>query len=306
MDEGQGFGSRWIQLVIRCPKSASDLMAAWFVGTGSVGIESLDEESPNPPEGLLDDQLELRASFGYDAASADELLHLAEQESQRLAKLFPGSWTDVELCLLKQEDWANSWREHSHPVHIGRFFIHPGWIEPDSSAPFSVRIDPGMAFGTGLHPSTRMCMEWMDRILQERGQLKSLVDVGCGSGVLAIGAALAGIPKVVAVDTDQQACRVTRENMVFNGVQDSIQVLHGGPEVVKGSFSLVLANILSGVLVELRHELSGLVAVGGDMVLSGVLGDEGQMVREAFEEQGLIFMAREDEAEWCSLRMARV
>ena len=296
----------WFQLVLRSPQPAADLMTAWLLEQGSVGVEYMDQNSPKPPKGLEENQVEIRASFGSLTGSSSELVQRAEQEIERLAKLFPGPWSSsVVLVALDEEDWANSWRQHSHPVRIGRFYIHPGWVEPDPDAPFPVRIDPGMAFGTGLHPSTRMCMKWMDRIMQAQGQVESVIDVGCGSGVLAIGAALAGAGLVMAVDTDVEACRITRENSNFNGVGDEIEVIHGGPEAITGSFSLVLANILSGVLVELRDDLISLVEPDGDLVLSGVLGDEGEMVREAFEAKGMVFVAREDEAEWCSLRMSR-
>jgi ribosomal protein L11 methyltransferase len=186
---------------------------------------------------------------------------------------------------VREEDWAESWRAHFHPVRLGRFFIHPGWVAADPVAPCALRIDPGLAFGTGLHATTRLCLLGLDRLL-EQGRVASVLDVGCGTGILALCAARAGVPRVVAVDIEPDACRVTRENLALNGLAGRVEVREGDIHAIEGRFAVVLANILSGVLMAKASALCARLEPGGSLLLAGLLAEERDEVRQTFLTAG--------------------
>jgi len=275
-------------------------MSAWLLGAGALGLETLDADSLEPLPDLATGWAELRASFDGDGAHRPEaLLQAVGRELEQLGL----AGERVRLLWLDAQDWADNWKAHFTPVRVGRFLIHPGWEQADQQARWSVRIDPGMAFGTGLHPSTRLCLAALDAWLGG-GQSQAVLDVGCGSGVLAIAAAMAGARPVVAVDTDLEACRVTRQNAIHNGQAEFVEVHQGGPEVAAGAFDLVLANILSGMLVSLRAALVARLAPGGILVLSGLLTEEADGVADAFMHAGLRLIGSQDCDGWSALTLA--
>ena len=184
-----------------------------------------------------------------------------------------------------------------HPMQFGkRLWIYPNNIEPPDSDDVFLRLDPGLAFGTGTHPTTALCLHWLDNA-EISGS--SVVDYGCGSGILAIAAALLGAEKVVAVDNDPQALLATRENALRNGVSEKIETMT--PEVFYArGVDLVLANILSGPLIELAPVLAGCLSSGGRIVLSGILEDQAGSVQAAYEAQ-IIWQTTKIEDGWVRL-----
>jgi ribosomal protein L11 methyltransferase len=186
-------------------------------------------------------------------------------------------------------------------MRIGRFLIHPGWVTPAPGERCAVRIDPGMAFGTGLHPTTRLCLEELDRELPR----ESVLDVGCGTGILALAAARAGVNRVVALDNDPEACRVARESAQANGLLERVQILECEVDRVAGSFSLVLANILSGPLVSMAALLCARLEPGGVLVLSGLLSGEAGDVTAAYVAAGVEPVRRRESGEWGLLSFVR-
>ena len=298
--------NQWLQVVLRVPGAALEAVDAWFVERGALGIEHRDAYTLSGPDGLAPDEVELRASFpsgpvGIDLVSPERMLADLNVFLSQSDAFFPGlSAANPRLETLDQEDWANNWRDHFSPVRVGGFYVYPGWEPVDPQAPWPVRIDPGLAFGTGMHPTTQLCLQGLDRRLAQ-GPVESVLDLGCGSGVLALGAARAGVARVVAVDNDPEACRVTRENLELNGLKERIQVMTGGPEVVSESFDLVLANILSGVLIQLHAQVLERVSPGGILVLSGILSEEASRVADTYRAAGCQQLDLRTEGEWCAL-----
>ncbi|HSA20589.1 MAG TPA: 50S ribosomal protein L11 methyltransferase, partial [Myxococcota bacterium] len=241
----QGASRAWYMLALRVCAEAQDAGAEALRAAGAAGVEMVDREHLAPPPDLGPDEVELRAYFP-SAVSPEQARAAAGAWVERVRALFPGLGASApRLEAVREEDWTESWRAHFHPVRLGRFFVHPGWIEADPSAPWALRIDPGLAFGTGLHPTTRLCLLGLDRLLAQ-GRAASVLDVGCGTGILALGAARAGVPRVLAVDNDPEACRVALENLVLNGLTGRVEVRAGEIHAVEGRFAVVLANILSG------------------------------------------------------------
>ena len=294
---------KWFQLIARAPADRADELGAWLLGAGAAGLETLDENNPEPLADLPAGWVELRASFEAGAGADPEELTAAL--GRELARIGPEAGKDPPpawLSWLDAQDWTNNWKAHFAPVRVGRFEVHPGWEPPSPEARWSVQIDPGLAFGTGMHPTTRLCLAALDDRIAGPGL--SVLDVGCGSGVLAVAAAMAGASPVVAVDNDPEACRVTLENAALNGQAERIQVHLGGPAVTPGAFDLVMANILSGTLIALRGELSSRVAAGGWLVLSGILAEEADWVAEVFSGERLAVLRRRDREGWSALTLA--
>ena len=184
------------------------------------------------------------------------------------------------VSVVQEQDWVRLTQSQFAPVDITPdFWIVPTWHEMPAAARRSIRLDPGLAFGTGTHPTTRMCLRWIAKHGDAAGQaLGRVLDYGCGSGILAIGAAKFGATEIDAVDIDTAAVESTRQNAQANGVQ----VNAGLPERAQGQYQTVLANILATPLKVLAPLLSGHVAQGGHLVLAGILERQAEELQEAY------------------------
>lgn len=194
--------------------------------------------------------------------------HPVDRGALRAALPDIGAVTDLRTREIADRDWIAAAREEIEPVEIGSLWIGPEWAMPPPDRAV-VRLEPGLAFGSGRHPTTRLCLE---RLAATPPVGIDVIDYGCGSGVLSIAAAVLGARRVVALDVDPQALRATAENSRINGVSDRVGVVETGAAIVPAP--LVLANILAGTLVELAPVLTAVTAPGGHLTLSGLL--EGQ------------------------------
>lgn len=205
----------------------------------------------------------------------------------------------VDAAPLEDEDWSQTWRRDLSPRRFGRLLVAPSQSPGQlaSAAPDAVvRLDPGLAFGSGTHPTTALCLEWLasaDLVA------KRMLDVGSGSGILGIAALALGARSVVAVDHDPQALLSTRDNAVANGVEDRLALFADLAEA-EGRFDLIVANIVSGVLIEMAPALAGRLATDGQLVLSGILAAQVGEVVDAY--RGWVeFAAPEQRDEWAAL-----
>jgi ribosomal protein L11 methyltransferase len=226
----------------------------------------------------------------------------AETETERLRQvmsLAPGIEAPerVMVSSLQSRDWIRAWQSGLEPMRFGRnLWIVPSHCEPPDPTAINLRLDPGLAFGSGTHPSTRLCLEWIDA--HEFDGIHA-VDFGCGSGVLAVGAALKGAAAVICVDNDPQALVATRENAAANGVADRIRTV--SPEAFSGETAqVVLANILSGTLIQLAPSLMATVGTGGWLVLAGILDHQADAVCAAFADR-FDSMERVQHGQWVRL-----
>ena len=182
------------------------------------------------------------------------------------------------LAEVAEQDWVRITQSQFAPVSITpEFWVVPSWHEPPAAARHVIRLDPGLAFGTGTHPTTRMCLRWLAQ-RPANANLKRVLDYGCGSGILAIGAALMGAENIDAVDIDPAAVRATRDNAAHNGV-----ALNAGlPELAQGTYGVVLANILATPLKLLAPLLAGHVQSGGWLVMAGILDRQASDITAAY------------------------
>ena len=193
----------------------------------------------------------------------------------------------VSISEVNEEDWATAWKQYYHPVKISeRFTIVPTWEEytPVSTDELIIELDPGMAFGTGTHPTTVMCLQALEKVVKEND---SVVDVGTGSGVLSIGAALLGAKQVHALDLDLVAVTAARENIELNKVENIVEVFHGNLlDTVKEPADVVVANILAEIIMTFTDDAFSIVKPGGLFVTSGIIGAKKEGVKQALIASG--------------------
>ena len=212
------------------------------------------------------------------------------------------------------QNWMDAWKAHYQPIPIGRrLIIVPAWLESPDEARISIKIDPGMAFGTGTHPSTQLCLEFIEETFGQPGTLNlqpaTVIDIGCGSGILSIGALKLGASFALGVDIDEAAVHASRENARANAIPEDRFALGVGSvtEVLTGKYQiknapLVLANILAPVLVRLFDgNMADLVAPGGRIVLSGILEEQAEEVIRAAQAKGLVLSGRKQSGDWVAL-----
>jgi ribosomal protein L11 methyltransferase len=197
----------------------------------------------------------------------------------RLARALQLDARRIDAQLLGARPWEREWLRDFHALRFGRrLWVCPRHEQVREPGAVVVRLDPGLAFGTGTHPSTALCLEWLDRQLPVDARV---IDYGCGSGILGLAAALLGAAQVQAFDIDPQALLATAENAAANSVADRI-VVRARPAALAGGVDVLLANILAGTLCGLAGELSALVRPGGQILLAGILEDQSETVAEAF------------------------
>jgi len=217
----------------------------------------------------------------------------------------------LEFKLIKQVNWMEAWKQHYHPIPVGRnLLILPSWIEPEDQQRIPIRIQLGMAFGTGTHPTTQMCLALVEQFFMEHegeSELKA-IDIGCGSAILSIAALELGAGKALGVDIDAEAIKAARDNALLNSVSERFELGIGSvAEVRAGKFSLrsaqlVLANILAPVLVDLLEQgLGDLVDEGGWLVLSGILAEQSLQVEVASAEHGFHLVNKLQMGDWIAI-----
>ena len=279
-------------LTVDVPDEEAELAASVLWDAGCSGMEVRDAEAPPMPgvRGPAAGEAILIACFTTEAE--------AEAARAGLAADFPRA--RLSLKAVPEEDWSVAWRAHIRPTRVGRLWVGPPWEAPPRDA-VSLYIEPKMAFGTGDHPTTALCLEAVDAYLAAHPGC-SVLDVGTGTGVLALAARKLGAGRVVGVDTDSVSVALAQENAEANGV-DGVQLSSATLEEVPGRFDLVLANILANTLVELAPALAA--HTGHTLVLAGVLRPQVDDVSSAFLTQGLTAGPVAFSGDWARLSLHR-
>ncbi len=276
---------------------------------GGVVIESTAIRDDPHGEGVPTGPLRVAAYLPV-AEGLEALRRQVEEALGHLSAIRP--LPPLHTRLITAEDWAEAWKAHYRPVTVGeRLVIVPAWMANPLPERVPLFLDPGMAFGTGMHPTTQMCLLEVEHLVAPG---VSVLDIGCGSGILSIAALKLGAQQAFGVDTDPAAVESARANAQRNGVAERFVVAQGSVAEVRagrGPFTqapLVLANILAGVLVRLLREegLSQVVTPGGHLVLSGILADQAASVAQAAAASGLRQVRQRQVTDWVTLTYQRL
>jgi ribosomal protein L11 methyltransferase len=208
---------------------------------------------------------------------------------------------------VQEQDWSQTWKQHYKPILIGeRLVVVPAWLETPDPRRVAVRMDPGMAFGTGTHPTTQLCLELLETYLPKNAA--AVIDIGCGSGILAVAALKLGAQAALGVDTDPEAVQAAQANGELNGVAERLEIKLGSVAEILGgvttlrSAPIVLANILAPVIVRLLDDgLAHLLDPAGVLVLSGILDEQAGEVEDALRAHGLSLLERLQIGDWVAI-----
>ena len=225
-----------------------------------------------------------------------------EEALYYLSRLYP--IPTPAFRVIAEEDWAEAWKHHYHPIRIGeRLLIKPAWVDVQARpGEIVIEMDPGMAFGTGTHPTTQLCLQAMEWFARPG---TCMVDLGTGSGVLAIAAAKLGCYRVLALDIDEGAVRAAQDNVVRNGVGDRVIVLHGSLDSLRTTarrFDLAVANLTARIILDMLPQgLQHIIWPGGRFIFSGIIDEQAEEVAAALDSTGLKLLGKRRMGDWVML-----
>ncbi len=234
----------------------------------------------------------------------EERRHKVEEALWHLSQIWPIPAPSYKT--IADQDWTAGWKERIPVIHLGqRIVIRPSWREYTAAAgEIVLQMDPGMAFGTGLHPTTQLCIEALETSVQPGMRV---LDMGTGTGILAMAAAKLADVEVLAVDNDPNAVVVARRNARLNDVAHAIRLLHGSLADVSGTYDMILANILAPVIIAMAESgLATRLRVGGQLIASGILEEQAAEVSQALAHNGLEVRAQVQKGDWVALLAAKI
>jgi ribosomal protein L11 methyltransferase len=269
----------WWQLSIQCKAAELEQTEAVLLELGALSInlaDAKDEPLYEPLPGYTPVWQDSIVTGMFDCNCAPEQLY--DELSRRLPGHLVGS---IRQSQLEDQDWVQAYRDHYYPIQCGEnLWIVPSWHEAPDPQAVNIKLDPGLAFGTGGHPTTALCLAW---IAENNIEDKTVIDYGCGSGILAIAAYKLGAQKVLGVDIDPQAVEASRRNAERNAIGPANFELSLPANMDRARVDLLIANILSGPLVELAPSLAELVKPGGKILLSGILREQENEIQLAYQ-----------------------
>ncbi|WP_324035823.1 50S ribosomal protein L11 methyltransferase [Aeromonas caviae] len=284
----------WIQIRINATAKTADKVSNMLLGRGAQAVTFMDAKDvpvyePMPGETPLWGETEVMGLFDAETDPAPTIAFFQQ--------IF-GEDVGYKVEQLEDKDWVREWMDHFHPMQFGeRLWICPSWRDVPNPDAVNVMLDPGLAFGTGTHPTTALCLQWLDG-LDLAG--KTVVDFGCGSGILGIAALKLGAARVIGIDIDPQAIQASRDNAERNGVADQIELYLPADQPQDVEADVVVANILAGPLRELAPLIAGHGKAGSLMALSGVLKSQAPEL-ETIYGQWFEMDPTAVKEEWCRL-----
>jgi len=310
-------GAAWLEISLTVDGELAEAVAE-VIGRytpGGVAIESTAIIANAEDEGRAIGPLRVCGYLPFDD-NLEDTRRQVEQALWYLGRISP--LPPINFRPIPQVNWVEAWKEHYHPIPVGeKIIIIPAWLETPPGDRSAIRIDPGMAFGTGSHPTTQLCLELIEKAIemllsdQQENPISDpleFIDIGCGSGILAIAALKLGAASGIGVDIDADAVNAAAENVLLNGEAERFKVGLGSVrEIIENAFGqttapLVFANILAGVLVKLFAEgLGELVKPGGYLILSGILEEACSEVESSLSDRDLELIERRQQGDWVAL-----
>ncbi len=267
----------WLQLTISSKKSMAGQVEEVLANVGALSVSYED----NGNQAILEPEIgqhplwDLVSMTGlFDASANTNLISGILSQQLKLKKI------EYRWELLEDRDWERESLKNYQPIKCGhRLWVCPSWIKPPEPESINLLLDPGLAFGTGTHPTTFLCLQWLDAARLEG---KTIIDYGCGSGILAIASLLLGAKNTTCIDIDPQALMATTENAKRNGLMANLTAVYLPEDAPNYPADIVIANILSGPLISLASRLASLTSPGGLLCLSGVIESQSEKVQENF------------------------
>lgn len=308
---------QWAEIELHVPDELAESVSNHLIEEGANGVVLEDNDFFwEEAEGRRQSQPGVTVVKSY--FPTDSLLDLRsslESYLRSLKEMYPHApEPELRVRNIPGEDWAHSWRRFFKPTEVAPgIVVKPTW-EPykPKGKEIVIEIDPGTAFGTGTHATTRLCMEaihrhvWREDLLGARAIARNALDVGTGSGILAILLAKLGVPRVLAIDIDPLAVQVATENAKLNQVQERIEIRKATIQRVAETFDLVVANILAGTLLKMRDDLIAHLNPGGALILSGILKHQGAEIKREFLKGKLDFLESQNDEDWTSLVFRKI
>ena len=294
---------KWIELTVDVPPEYAEPMSEIFHRYGHGGVAIEQEAGYNPDEGEsppVPDFVTVKTYLPVDNTTERRRnqIDIGVRLVAHLATISP-----LKEKYVEEEDWQNAWKEHFHPLRIGRHLvICPTWRTVETSeSDILIHLDPGMAFGTGHHPTTRTCMEILERDTKPGDRI---LDVGCGSGILSVVAVKVGATSALGLEIDPVAARAGEENVRINGIEDKVQIVQGTlPSLLAEarSFDIVAANISAKVVTDLAQHLIDSVAIGGKLIAGGIIEPHVEDVTKALNAVGASIDETFIDGDWVTL-----
>lgn len=290
----------WIQLTLSCNEEHAPQVGDMLMANGAQAITYRDGADtpifePRPGDVILWEHTLATGLFDADADIKTIIANLKK------SNVFDND-LQYKVDALEDKDWEREWMDNFHPIRFGEhLWICPSWRDIPNPSAVNILLDPGMAFGTGTHPTTAMCLRWLDA---NPPKGKNTLDFGCGSGILGIAALLFNAKHAIGIDIDRQALIATKDNAARNGVSDKFDVFLPS-EQPQTQVDLVLANVLAGPLRELSETILAFVKPGGQLVLSGILERQVDDVMAAYQPD-IAFDTPSIDGDWAMLSGTRV
>jgi len=295
---------KWLKIEISAPSELMDALGNFLTETGAQGVfqESLTPQNTAAdfPEPVIEEIL--KAYFPQDIRSEKRIVAV-QKYIDSLHEIFPDfekpSFTTEIIC---DPNWGEQWKKYFKPIRVSNnIIVKPTWERyTPSSRDIVIEIDPGMAFGTGQHASTRMCIEAIEDVMMKDRSIKEwkVLDVGCGTGILGITAAKMGAQDVICVDIDKKAVEIAGENAAINNVEDFLHISNKNVATINNPRNLIIANLTAKLLLNLRPHLVQLLLPEGYMIISGIIELDAKNIEEQFSADPLTLHRMITEKEW--------
>ncbi len=304
---------RWEEITVNVGEEAKDAVINLFYEAGANGVviedtktwETYEEEGLwdvyASPQEVLDAENVLVKGYLPDDEFLRERLRGFREKLENLSDYFADSNAELSLQKIEDEDWETNWKGYYKTEKVGEHLvISPSWEEYDASAgEIVVKLDPGMAFGTGKHPTTEHTLRFMEKYLQPDDRV---IDAGCGSGILGIAAAKMGASGILAVDNDPTAIKIAKRNILENQVEDIVEVCLNDLLVgIQGTFDLIVGNLIADLIVALLPQTKNVLRPGGLVIVSGVLDKKIEKVEQSMSDNGFEIVEQILDSEWYTL-----
>lgn len=299
-------GFNWCEVKVKIPVEYGEIVAEIFQEEGAGGVifddpgilkeKLVQNDEFLGKEFILPEQFGVRSYLPVDDGLGERLARI-----KRRVREIIGEEIEFELKQVKEEDWAEAWKQYFKPERIGKIVVKPSWEEySPANGEMVIELDPGMAFGTGTHPTTRLCLKLLQEIITSQTKM---LDVGTGSGILALAGAKLGAQRITAMDIDPVAVKIALENIKRNQMEELITVYESNllerPLDIK--FNLVVANIISNAIIEISSQLVKVMEPGGLFLASGIIEERYSEVLDCLFKEGFIHVKHVFEEGWAGL-----